>query len=326
MVASTGGEGAPRISIVVATRNREQRLRRLIASLERQTVAPDQFEVIVVDDASSDGTATWLASGEAGAHLRLRTVRRQVQGGPGGARNTGWRLAGAPRVAFTDDDCEVSPHWLEALLAVGAEHPDAIIQGRVDPLAEELSKLSPFIRTLRIHGDGPYYQTCNISYPRALLERLDGFDAETFPVAGEDTDLAWRAIESGAQTLFEGRAQAFHAVNEIGARGRLKVAWRWRTSLQVYQRHPGARERVFMKRIFWKPWHYTLLRASVALVLPRRLRPLNVWLMGPYVDSIRLRCANEHGRPWHVPLYLAEDTVEIAAAIYASVTYRMLVL
>ena len=88
---------------------------------------------------------------------------------------------------------------------------------RSDPIPSETDRLSPFVRTLRVHGDGPYYQTCNIVYPRELLERVGGFDADTYPVpGGEDTDLAFRAIEAGAPTAYAEKAQVYHAVSEIG--------------------------------------------------------------------------------------------------------------
>jgi GT2 family glycosyltransferase len=250
-----------------------------------------------------------------------------VSSGPAQARNDGWHAARAPLIAFTDDDCEAAPGWLAAGLTAARANPGAVIQGRVDPLPAETDRLSPFVRTLRVHGDGPYYQTCNIFYPRELLERLGGFDAAAYPLpGGEDTDLGWRAIEAGAPTAYAPEAQVFHAVSEIGALGRLRVAARWSRSLQVYSRHPEARRLVFTRRLFWKPWHYTLTRALLALLLPRRLRHLRVFLIAPYVDSLLVRCEYEHGRVWHTPFYVAEDVVEVVAALRASVRYRMIVI
>jgi len=312
----------PAVSVVVATRNRAPRLRALLLSLIAQTLPRDQFEVIVVDDASSDATPSVLARADG-----VRVIRRDVNEGPAAARNDGWRAARAPLVAFIDDDCEADPEWLIAGLAACAEHPGAVVQGRVDPHPAEAHLRSPFARTLTVHGDGPYYQTANIFYPRALLERLGGFDARSYPVpGGEDTDLAWRAIEAGAPTAYADAARAYHAVSVIGARGRLRVAARWSQTLHVYRRHPGARKRVFTRGVFWKPWHYTLARASLALVVPRRFRYLRGWLAAPYLDSIRVRLRHERGRVWHAPFYLVEDAVEIAAAVRASIRHRMLVL
>jgi GT2 family glycosyltransferase len=253
-------------------------------------------------------------------------LERPVSGGPAAARNEGWRAARASLVAFVDDDCVVDPQWLREGLRCCREHPGAIVQGRVDPIPEESDRETPFTRTLRIHAAGPYYQTCNIFYPRSLLEELGGFD-ETFTMpGGEDTDLAWRAITNGTPTAFGAAARAYHAVNLIGPLGRLRVAAHWWESLQVYKRYPELRKAVFTKGVFWKPWHYTFLRALIALAVPRRWRWLRLWLTLPYVASIETRCRFEGGTLLHAAFYPIEDIVEIAAAIRASVLYRMLVL
>ena len=67
----------------------------------------------------------------------------------------------------------------------------------------------------------PAFQTCNIFYPRAILERVGGFDIEAFGRVhgGEDSDLAWRAIKSGAAAVFADGALVHHAVNELGPAG-----------------------------------------------------------------------------------------------------------
>jgi GT2 family glycosyltransferase len=316
----------PLVSVVVSTYDRPERLARLLNALRAQTLGPERFEVIVVDNGSQPETGRALAAQVAQGGLALRTCRLAVTRGPAGGRNAGWRRAAAPLVAFTDDDCRPAPDWLQAALVVAGRHPGAIVQGVTVPDPDEADRSGVFSHTVRIERLGPQYETCNILYPRALLDALGGFD-ESFGLrpAGEDTDLAWRAIESGAPTAYAPLAQVFHAVSEIGPLGRLRVANRWNRALQVYQRHPGAREGVFTKRIFWKPWHYTLLRAALALALPHRLRHLRVFLIGPYVESLLLRCEYEHGRAWHAPFYFVEDLVEINAALRASLRYRMLI-
>jgi glycosyltransferase involved in cell wall biosynthesis len=316
----------PEISVVAATHDRSTRLQALLDSLRRQTVGPGGFEVIVVDDASSDETPAVLRDEVERGELRLTTIRRDSSRGPAVARNEGWRAALAPVVAFVDDDCVVADGWLEEGLRCCRENATAIVQGKVDPLPEEAHLETPFTRTLRIHAAGPYYQTCNIFYPRALLEALGGFDETYTMPGGEDTDLAWRGIARGAPTVFCVDAQAYHAVNQIGALGRLRVASHWYESLQVYKHHPELRQAVFLKGIFWKPWHYTFFRALLALAVPRRFRWLRLWLTLPYVASIETRIRFEGGTALHAAFYPIEDVVEIAAAIRASVLYRMLVL
>ena len=69
--------------------------------------------------------------------LPQRVIRRERPGGPAAARNEGWRAAGAPLVAFTDDDCVATPVWLEEALRAAREEPGAIVQGRTEPDPDE---------------------------------------------------------------------------------------------------------------------------------------------------------------------------------------------
>src|SRR4051794_15837438 len=108
----------------MATHNRRDRLIAMLDSLRAQTLARDRFEVIVVDDASTDGTKEELTRQAARGDLDLKLIRREKAGGPATARNEGWRAASADLVAFTDDDCVAVPGWLEAGLAAHSDEPD----------------------------------------------------------------------------------------------------------------------------------------------------------------------------------------------------------
>src|SRR3954452_12468363 len=101
----------PALSVVVATRNRADRLPRLVRALEAQEGAPP-FELVVIDDASTDATSTVLAQLAASSSMRIVAHRLVDQRGPAAARNAGWRSARGELVAFTDDDCEPQPGWL----------------------------------------------------------------------------------------------------------------------------------------------------------------------------------------------------------------------
>ena len=317
---------SPEISVVVATHNRAERLHQLLESLRAQMLPRERFEVVVVDDGSRDGTRDVLATQARRDGLRLDVVHRARAAGPAVARNEGIARTCGRIVAFTDDDCLASPGWLEAVLAACAAHPGAIVQGRVAPRPDEAHLESPFARTLRVETLGPYFQTANISYPRELLERHGGFDQSFTKPGGEDTDLAWRMRTVGVPAVFAEDALVLHAVSRIGVVGRLRVALRWSRSMHVYQRYPELRRTVFFRGIFWKWWHYALLRAALALVLPRRLRPLTIWLVGPYANFLIERGRYECGGARHAPFYLVEDLVEIGAMVSASIRSRMLVL
>jgi GT2 family glycosyltransferase len=316
----------PRVSVVFATHNRADRLAELLDSLRRQSVDSVDFEVVVVDDGSRDRTPSVLDEAVRADDLRLRRLRLEPAAGPAAARNAGWRSAAAPLVAFTDDDCVASPRWLEAGLAAAEQAPGAIVQGRTDPRPDEADALGPFSRTLHVHGKGPYYQTCNVFYPRDLLERVGGFDEQTFTVpGGEDADLAWRAMEQGAQTLFAEEAQVYHAVSRLGAVGKLRVAWRWSETVRIYARHPELRRTALVHGLFWKRTHLLLVQLMVAMLLPNHAA-LRGWLAYPYLRHLPGRGRVEGGGLALAPYYLLHDLVELAAMIRGSVRYRSLVL
>jgi GT2 family glycosyltransferase len=317
----------PKVSVVFATCDRADRLAELLESLRRQTLPAREFEVIAVDDASRDETPAVLAAAIARGGLQLRCIRRERRAGPAAARNAGWRAARAPLVAFTDDDCVADPGWLDAWLRAAEAHPGAVLQGRTEPRPDELELDGPFSRTLRVDELGPYFQTCNVAYPRELLERVGGFDEQTFTVpGGEDADLAWRAIAAGAPAAHADRARVFHAVSRLGPAGKLRVAWRWSETTKIYARHPELRRRALVHRVFWKRTHELLLRAIVAALLPRRLAWMRWWLAYPYLAHFRSRGRVEGGGLALAPYYLVHDVVELAAMVRGSARYRTLVL
>lgn len=312
---------SPRISVVISTRDRPQRLRRLVAALRAQTLAPEAFEVVIVDN----GRVPAVALDGPGPALRL--LRPPVPGGPASGRNLGWRGARAPLIAFTDDDCEPEPGWLAALLTAAAAHPGAIVQGPTRPLASERHRDGLLAHTVSIETLGPQYETCNILYPRTLLERLGGFD-ESFghEPAGEDTDLAWRARAAGAPAVWAGDAVVRHAVDALSPVAALRRAARWGAVVRLYARHPGARTMLW-RRYFWNVWHYLLWRSLLGLALPR---PLRRALIARHLLALtgRARAAGVTVWAWPgaVGFLLAHDAVECAAIARGALRARTLVL
>ena len=312
----------PQISVVAATHNRAERLAALLDSLRTQTVGRP-FEVVIVDDGSGDATPRVLAGAQAASDLDLRVVRNDPPRGRAGARNVGWRAARAPLVAFIDDDCVADPGWLEAGVRAAEESPGTIVQGRTGPIPDELP-MDLFSRTVVVEKDGPYYETCNIFYPRALVERLGGFDEVSFPgFGGEDTDLAWRAIRQGVQTRYEPEARVFHAVVRMGPVGMLRYAAGWSQTMQIFALYPEIRGRHLHKGVFWHWSHYGLLRVLVALLLPRRWYVLRRWLAHPYTIYL----LRDHETSVLLAPYVAlRDLVELVSVVHGAVRHRTFVL
>src|SRR5207248_8815786 len=115
-----------------------------------QTLGAERFEVIIVDDASEQ-PADVEPDG-----LRIRVLRHERSLGPGGARNSGWRVASAETVAFIDDDCVPSDHWLEATVAA-ARGGEVVVQGKIAPLPDQLDLRRPLSHTIEVGGLTPLF-------------------------------------------------------------------------------------------------------------------------------------------------------------------------
>ena len=305
----------PALSVVVATQSRAARLRALLDSLAAQDA---DLEVVVAVDRPTPEVEAVLAAAPA-----ARVVRDAAAPGPAAARNAGWRAASAGLVAFTDDDCVPAPGWAAALLA--AARDGAVVQGRVEPLPDERDRIGPFARTLWVRDAGPFFQTANILYPRALLERLGGFDeAYAFP-AGEDTDLGWRARESGAEIVFAPDALVWHAVHEPGWRGLARDARRWGSAVRLVKRHPALRDE-FVHRVFWKPSHERLLLAAAGVALAHRTRGASLAAVSPWLLVHRGEHPSLESLARSLPAHLAVDAAEVAAMARGSIEARTLLL
>jgi len=285
-------------------------------------MAPERYEVVVVDDASGRETVELLSREvDANGGPTLRVIRREVSNGPAGARNGGWRSARAPLVAFTDDDCEAPAPWLAALVQAAHEHPGALVQGPTIPNPADGNPHDGFSHTLEATQLGPWFETANILYPRELLERVGGFDEQAFSgPGGEDTDLAWKAIATGAGAVWAPDAVTHHAVTAVGRRGLLRKAWHWDEAILCFKRHPQLRKELHAG-VFWTRGQMQLALALLAL-LPGLPRAVRAALLYPYARRLYA------GRrtPSLAPFRLALDLVEGAACVRGSLRYRVLVL
>jgi glycosyltransferase involved in cell wall biosynthesis len=329
-------QAEPVVSVVVPTYNRAELLEPLAAALAaQQGVGP--YEVLFVDDGSGDATPSVLDAivkrvGRP-AEVSFRVLRSEHNtGNPARTRNLGWRDARAPIVAFIDDDCMPSPHWLIELVT-GLEGAD-LVQGLVEVDQDEALKMGPFGRILVITDFSWKFETCNIAYRRELLEAVGGFE-EAFPVPfGEDTDLGLRAVEHGARAAWAPEAVVLHRVECSESRlrdwlGSFRYARRCEFAALLVRRHPGFRRHLFA-RCFYKSYHaYTLgvLAGTGALV---RGRPVAAATLAAPWLYYRLRVERPTARSrwmWAVlPMALAVDAVELGSTLKGAFRFRTLLL
>jgi glycosyltransferase involved in cell wall biosynthesis len=323
---------APDVSVVVPSHERPLRLRWLLNALEEQTLDPARWELVVVHDSRGDDTERLLATHPLRERVEMRTRRLEPgTGTPARQRNVGWSMARAPLIAFTDDDCRPEPSWLEELTAAVAGAPDgAIVQGTARPDPNEIELLAaPHARTLDVDPPDDFGQTCNIAYPRDLLERLGGFDEIFALAAGEDTDLLWRAREAGAPHVGAPDAVVYHAVEAFTAVGLARRSGKWRDLPAVARRHPGLRARFPVGGRFWRDRHVWLL-ATLAGALVTRRASVAAALSIPY---LRWALHDDEARPRgrvraaaEVPGRALVDLSEIWVLARGSVRHRTMFL
>jgi glycosyltransferase involved in cell wall biosynthesis len=324
MVPRPVSHAALEVSVVLATHDRPMRLARQLEALRAQSVPPDRYEIVVVDDASGPETRTLLEREQARDGAPLTVIHREESQGPAAARNEGWRAARAPLIAFTDDDCQAPAGWLEAGLSTARENPGAFVQGPTEPIPGEYeASYGPFSHTMLVTKCGPGFETCNIFYPRQLLERLGGFDSSSYSgPGGEDTDLGWKAIEeAGVQPVWAPEAFMYHAVTGLGPIGKIRMAARWHESMLPFRRYKSLRKHRY-GGLFWSEVHQWMFQALVALLLPKRLWWLRAWLAAPYV----VRLAHRRSGPLLAPYLIVHDLVEVSAVLRGAIRYRTLIL
>lgn len=186
------GGGEPSISVVIPVRDGAASLPRLLASLAGQTLAGDDFEVIVCDNGSRDG------SGEL-ARAAGATVVVEPSPGRARARNAGAARARGRSLAFVDGDCVAEPGWLEAL--AGCLERSPLAAGRVrltagePPNRYERFDLAWRFRLERQVGQG-FAASANLGVRRDAFQAIGGFDT-SYRGIGEDVDLCLRAGERG---------------------------------------------------------------------------------------------------------------------------------
>lgn len=326
---------APRVTVLLATYQRRELLRRCLAALEAQSYPRTLLQVVVVDNGSTDGSEALLAERAASGSVTVERFPESVLVTE--ARNRGLTVATGEVVAFTDDDCRPGPEWVAELVRSWRVGYD-IVQGRTrgDPKQER--------RPLSRSQDTPFgyglFETCNILYTRSLLG-ADPFDSAV-PMAlaalsggkgprdptGEDTDLGWRLIDRGVPWTFAPRALVHHEVFPPDLGYLMRRAELARVFPILAGRHPGLRE-LFL----WHRWF--LSRRSAALWLGllggaaagARRRPGLLGLAAPYLISRLAPLRPGRGeRLRALPQLALVDLRTARALLFASVRTRTAVL
>lgn len=219
----------PRLSVVVPTRDRPDRLNRCLDALRGcgDTVA----EIVVVDSASRRRDEVAAVAADHGARL-VRLDR------PGAslARNAGWRATQGDLIAFVDDDCRAEPGWADAMVQA-LQHPGVgFVTGRVDVPPEHAGAERAVVfasveaRVIDRDAGGSLGGSGNLGVHRHVLEAIGGFDERLGPAtwfgAAEDVDLFDRMLAAGHRGRFDPAATVLHEQWRVRSQ-LLELDWRY---------------------------------------------------------------------------------------------------
>lgn len=225
---------APDVSVVIPTYNRADLIADTLASLADQSLPRERFDVLVVDNASSDSTAEIAERVLQQSGLRGRLLREETRGA-NFSRNRGIEESSGAIVALLDDDTRADPNWLEALLAAFEDGTASGVGGRIELLWQTTPPRwchRSYLRLLAEFDLGPercpvtrfpYLVGANMAFRRDAFERFGLLTSQltrqgTNLMSMDDTEFCHRVVKGGGTLVYEPRALVRHVVPQERAR------------------------------------------------------------------------------------------------------------
>ncbi len=248
------------VSVIIPTYNRLDSLLRLLESLEQQTIQPDAFEVVVVDDGSFYESAIIT---ERPYPFALQYIR-QANSGATIARNNGAKHSSGDVLIVIDDDVTVSPAALEALADLCYRHSDVVVMGTLISCSNE-SHPSPFLdlalETVNKYAhagvaDGKdreiHFSWCNTQL--LAVRRIDFFALDMLqdPTGGwpnwDDVDFGYRSHLAGYRLLQSGKATGYHWDNSLHSLEASCNRWQRasKSAVRLFKVHPNLQPHISM--------------------------------------------------------------------------------
>lgn len=250
------------VSVVVPTYCRPDLLERCLEALQRQTLFPADYEIIICDDGPSEMANRVVRNARAampnGPQIHYLEVT-QTQG-PAGARNIGWQYSRAPYIAFTDDDTIPDSEWLKAGLDALVTGADAVSGHISMPLPKQPTDIELDAAGLT-HAE---FVTANCFLRRDILTKLGGFD-ERFAMAWrEDSDLHFSLIETGHSIVKAPSALVTHPLRPMSFSAGIGMQKKIVYDVLLFRKHPKLyRERIRQS----PPWLYLSITLLLALAV-----------------------------------------------------------
>ena len=228
------------ISVVIPVFNRSELLVKTLRAFTQQTLPRDQFEIIVVDDGSTEDLRSVVNSVKIQTGLNLEYLR-QENAGPAIARTLGAKRAKSPYIALIDSDVIPSKGWLEkGLDCLRSSDKIGAVEGKT--VIPDKEKITPFTHQTENFTGGKYL-TCNLFLRKELCVFFNSFRSSTMKEKGllfrEDSDLAFSILSSGFEIPFAGDAIAYHPTLKADWSTPFKLARRYQFDAILKRRFPS---------------------------------------------------------------------------------------
>lgn len=287
-------------SVIIPTYNRLPILTKCLFALENQQLTNDSlvtgYEIVVVDDGSTDGTSEWLkANNQKFPHLQLLS---QDHKGPACARNLGVEQAYGETIIFIDSDLVVTEHFLQA-------HAEALVQGEQQLGSDRLFTYGWVINTCNFEQptsepykitdfSAAYFATGNVAIARKWLEKAGLFDTRFQLYGWEDLELGVRLKNLGLKLIKCPQAVGYHwhpafSLEQIPTMIDREIQ-RGRMGVLFYQKHPSWQVRMMIQMT----WLHRLLWGILSLggrLNERTMAPLLQWLINRGKSQLALEIA-----------------------------------
>lgn len=279
------------VSVIIAVYNEEKTIARTLLSILNNPF--NSYEIIVIDDSSSDDTGK-IAESFVG-NFPVRVFKNKGVRGPSGALNYGVQYADSDFLFFIGGDCLADRHWIQRGLDAFTGDDVVAVEGAIHYAAAVLSfthkvPVNPFYNLgmgscLTVPGQD--YANGNFAIRNQVFKDIGGFDYINFPFGREDTDLGYRATKHGS-IAFEARMKVTHAEEFWTLKSLMNNANRYGADVLFYKRH---RTFPFMRKRILHPLLLLLLIFPPYILFRFQFRQLKDVLFIPafYVYLVRLR-------------------------------------
>lgn len=235
------------LSIVISVYNQKETLRKILSGLAGQIKNPKDFEVVITDDGSTDGTAEFVKKTR--FPIFMKYLQAEKNAGRAQNRNRGFAKTVGRHVFFLDGDMVPGPDLVKTHMAMWKKYPNDVILGSIkNPPEYKPDRLHKYLYSRGFLNQsketpipGRYLTGSNFSVNREAFEKLSGFDESFEGWGGEDTDLGLRLEKQGITIRYAPGAISYHyhiktlndRINEFEIYGR--TGYR-----QLIEKHPGS--------------------------------------------------------------------------------------